>query len=149
MAKVSNIFVIPDQGNMTGGDFYDKFGNLTYFADVAALEDKTAVGADLQVSVKAHTKGAFMRDPAPSSVPATTRYVSSNIRQSKGAIPGYTVTFLSNAGAAEEEKRQFQYTGTMSALVAWLKTTAKVDIQLFGPTGTPYNPILAVQQGLV
>ena len=39
------------------------------------------------------------------------------------------------------EKRDFQYTGTMSGLVAWLKTTALVIVTIIGPSGTPYDPI--------
>ena len=112
----AHIYVIPDQGNMTGGDLYDKFGNLSFFADVTALVDKTQTGVDLTVPVKAFNRERFMRDPAPYSVSATTRYVSMNIRQTKGGIPGVTIT---------------------------LKTEANISINMFGPTGTPYDPIPA------
>jgi len=135
----AHIFVIPDQGAMKGGDLYDMFGNLTFFADVSALTDKTQTGVDKQIARAAHTRGRFMRDPAPSSVVATTVNVSVGLRQSKGATPGVVITLVSGA-----EKREFAWTGTMSALVAWLKTTAKVEIDLYGPTGTPYDPIPAV-----
>ena len=141
--KVTHIWEIPDQGAMNGGDLYDSHGNLSYFADVTGLQDKTATGADTTSTVKAHSRGSFMRDPAPSSVSATVRAYSTGLRRSKGALPGYTVTFISDAGLPGEEKRQFQYTGTMSALVAWLKTTAKMQVELVGPTGAPYNPIPA------
>ena len=135
-----HIYVIPDQGSMTGGDFYDRYGNLEYFADVAGLTDKTQTGADKLINVKAHTRGSFMRDPAPSSVSASIASVSVGIRQSKG-IPGKTVTLMSDVGLPGQEKAQFQWTGSMSALVAWLKTTAKFQVHLVGPTGTPYDPI--------
>ena len=135
-----NIYVIPDQGAMGGGNLYDKFGNLSYFADVESLVNLTKTGVDLSVSVSSYSRGRFMRDPSKSSVKATTRYLSSGLRQTKGAIPGYTITLESG-----DEKRQFQYTGTMSGLVAWLKDTAKVDINLYGPTGTPYDPIPAAE----
>ena len=138
----SNIFVIPDQGAMKGGDLYDKYGNLTFFADVSALTDKTRTGVDLQIERAGHTRGRFMRDPAPSTVAATTVNVSVGLRQSKGATPGVVVTLQSGA-----EKRDFAWTGSMSALVAWLKSTAKVEINLYGPTGTPYDPIPAVPAG--
>lgn len=141
MASTAFIWVIPDQGAMTGGDLYDKFNNLTYFADTASLTNKASTGVDKQLVVKAHTRQNFMRDPAPSNIATSSRNVSVGLRQSKGAVPGYTVTFLSDAGLPGEERRQFQYTGTMSALVAWLKTTAKMQVQLFGPTGAPYDPI--------
>jgi len=144
MASVDYIWVIPDQGAMKGGDLYDTFGNLTYFADTTALTNKAATATDKQVTVKAHTRNSFMRDPAPSNVSVSGRNFTTNIRRSKGALPGYTVTFLSDAGLPDEEKRQFQYTGTMSALYAWLKTTAKMQVQIFGPTGTPYDPIPGV-----
>ena len=140
--NATNIYVIPDQGNMKGGDLYDKFGNLTYFADVSALDDKTRTGADLSISVSAHSSSSFMGDPAPSSVSAHTRYVSTGLRRSKGGYPGVAITLSDGT-----ETRDFSYTGTMSGLVAWLKTTAKVEISLFGPTGTPYDAIPAVSAG--
>jgi hypothetical protein len=143
MASAAYIWVIPDQGAMKGGDLYDRFGNLTYFADTAGLTDKAATAADKQVTVKAHSRASFMRDPAPSNVATSSRSFTTGIRRSKGALPGYTVTFLSDAGLPGEETRQFQFTGTMSALYAWLKTTAKMQVQIFGPTGTPYDPIPA------
>ena len=136
----AHIYVIPDQGSMKGGDLYDKYGNLSYFADVAALSDKTSSGSDQQVVVAAHQRGAFMRDPAPTNITSQVRNVSVGIRQSKG-IPGRTITLISDAGLPGEEQRQFQWTGTMSALVAWLKTTAKMQINLVGPKGAPYDPI--------
>ena len=137
----SHIYVIPDQGAMKGGDLYDKFGNLSFFADVAALTDKTQTGVDKQISRSAHTRDHFMGDPAPSSVVASTVNVSVGLRQSKGATPGVTITLVSG-----DEKRDFGWTGTMSALVAWLKANAKVDINLFGSKGTPYDPIPAASE---
>ena len=137
-----HIYVIPDQGAMKGGDLYDMHGNLVYFADVTALVDKTQTGVDKQIQRVGHTRSRFMRDPAPSTVVPTTVNVSVGLRQSKGATPGVVVTLASGS-----EKREFSWTGTMSALVAWLKTTAKVQIDLYGPTGTPYDPIAAVTAG--
>ena len=143
MAATAFIWVIPDQGAMKGGDLYDHNGNLTYFADTAALTNKAASGVDKQITVKAHTRNSFMRDPAPSNVATSSRNVSVGLRQSKGAVPGYTVTFVSDKGLPGQERRQFQWTGTMSALVAWLKTSAKMQVHLYGPTGAPYDPIPA------
>ena len=134
-----HIYVIPDRGAMKGGFLYDKYTNLAYFADVTALVDKTQTGTDLAIPVKQHTRARFMGDPAPSTVSASTRNVSVNIRQTKGAIPGYTITLSDGT-----ETRQFQYTGSMSGLYAWLKTTAQQQIYLLGPSGTPYDPIPAV-----
>jgi len=139
----SNIYEIPDQGTMKGGDLYDKFGNLSFFADVTGLTDKTQTGVDLTVPVKASTRGRFMRDPAPYTVAANTRYVSMNIRQTKGGIPGVTITLVGQNVGGPIERRQFGWTGSMSALYAWLKTTANIQINMFGPTGTPYDPIPA------
>ena len=127
---------------MTGGKLYDKYGNLTFFADVTGLEDVTRTGADKESTVKAHSRDAFMGDPAPSSVGSHTRNFSVKLRQAKGAVPGYTVTLESGT-----EKRQFQWTGTMSALVAFLKSKAKVATDLYGPTGAPYDTIPAASGG--
>lgn len=137
-----HIYVIPDQGNMKGGLLYDKYSNLSYFADVTRLEDKTQTGVDLEVNVTGYSRGRFMRDPAPRSIAPQTRNVSMGIRQTKGAIPGYTVTLDDGI-----ERRRFQYTGSMSGLYAWLKTTARVDVSLYGKTGTPYDPIQASSVG--
>lgn len=134
--KVAHIWVIPDQGGMRGGDLYDTNGNLTYFADTAGLTDKTRTGVDKQVDVKAHTSSRFMRDPAPFQVRATSYERSYGNGRNKGALPGYTVTFISDAGLPGEEVRQFQYTGTLSALVAWLKTTAKMLVDVYGPSAS-------------
>ena len=133
----SNIFVIPDQGNYKGGDLYDRYGNLEYFAEVAALEDKTLGGMDMVIPVKAHTRRPYMQAKSTISIPANTRYTVGGVRQTKGAIPGVTVTLADDA-----EKRQFQWTGTMSALYTWLEANAKVSFFLYGPTGTPYDQIV-------
>lgn len=138
----TNIYVIPDAGTLKGGDLYDKFGNLGYFADVSGLEDKTQTGADIESQVKSHSRDNFMRDPAPSTVSAHTRYASVGLRRSKGGFPGVSITLSDDV-----ESRQFSYTGTMSAFVAWLKTTAKVTVTINGPTGTPYDPIAPVPAG--
>lgn len=137
----AHIYVIPDQGNLKGGDLYDKYGNLQYFADVAGLADKTTGGADLEVAVAASKRGRFMRDPDPYDVSSNTRYVSMGVRQTKGGIPGVTVTLVGPETFGKRERRQFGWTGTMSGLYAWLKTTALVEIALYGPTGTPYDLI--------
>ena len=67
------------------------------------------------------------------------RFYSIGLRQTKGALPGFNITLKDDV-----EMRVFTYDGNMSGLVAWLKTKASVDIELFGPTGTPYDPIPAV-----
>lgn len=143
MAKYTHAFVIPDQGAMKGGVLYDKFGNLEYFADVSGLQDKTKTGADKQVQVGSQTVHRFMNSNGTFTRAATIRSLSVGLRQPKGALPGYTVTLESDKELPGDEKRQFQYTGTMSALVAWLKTTAKMEVWLYGPTGTPYDGIPA------
>jgi hypothetical protein len=134
--KVAHIWEIPDQGSIRGGDLYDTNANLDYFADTTGLTDKTRTGVDKQVSVKAHTSSRFMRDPAPFQVSPTTYERSYGGGRNKGALPGYTVTLVSDAGLPSEEVRQFQYTGTLSALVAWLKTTAKMLVDVYGPRGS-------------
>tara|TARA_B100001063_G_C16420234_1_gene383796 strand:+ start:136 stop:570 length:435 start_codon:yes stop_codon:yes gene_type:complete len=138
-----HIYEIPDQGNLKGGDLYDKFGNLGFFADVAGLVDKTQTGVDLTVPVKASSRQRFMRDPAPYSVSANTRYVSMNIRQTKGGIPGVTITLVGQDIGGVIERRQFGWTGSMSAIAAWLRANANIQINMYGPTGTPYDPIPA------
>lgn len=135
----NHAYVIPDQGSMKGGVLYDKYSNLAFYADVSGLEDKTSDQRDLQVSVKSHTRAKWMGDPAPGTVAASTRNVSMGIRQAKGALPGVTI-FLS----AEGEKRAFTYSGGLSGLFSWLKTTASKEVRMFGPTGTPYDSIPAV-----
>jgi len=133
--KVTHIWEIPDQLQMRGGDLYDTYGNLAYFADTAALVDKVSNGVDKAISVKAHTASRFMRDPAPYSVSAAAYTRSYGNGRNKGALPGYEVVFVSDAGLPGEERRSFQYTGTLSALVAWLKDEAKFLVDVYGPSG--------------
>jgi len=133
--RVQHIWEIPDQLSMRGGDLYDFYGNLTFFADTGTLVDKTATGVDKAISVKAHTASRFMRDPAPYQVRATSYTRSYGNGRNKGALPGYTVVFVSDAGLPGEETRSFQYTGTLSALVAWLKDNAKLLVDVYGPSG--------------
>jgi hypothetical protein len=134
--KAQHIWEIPDQGGTRGGDLYDVNGNLDYFASTDALTDKTSTGVDKQITVKAHTSSRFMRDPAPFQVSSHTYERSYGGGQSKGALPGYKITLVSDAGLPNEEIRQFQYTGTLSALSAWLVTTAKMQVALYGPKGS-------------
>ena len=141
--KVAHIYEIPATGGMTGGDLYDKFGNLEYFADVTGLTDKTFGGVDTQYIRKAHTRDHFMRDPAPSNVQESVVILSKFNAPKKGALPGYTVQFVSDAGLPGEEIRQFQYTGTLSGLIAWLKTTAKMLVDVYGPTGALVSSVPA------
>lgn len=134
--NVTHIWEIPDQLAMRGGDLYDVYGNLTYFADTTSLTDKTNSPVDKEITVKAHTASRFMRDPAPYQRSATGYKRSFGINQMKGAMPGYTVTFVSDVGLPGEERRSFQYTGTLSALNAWLGDTAKMLVDVYGPSGT-------------
>jgi len=134
--KATHIWVIPDQGSMRGGEVYDRWGNLTFFADTAGLDDKTTTGVDKAVTVKAHTASRFMRDPAPYSVAASGYTRSYGNGQRKGAFPGVTITLVSDAGLPGEEKRDLTITCTMSAFVAWLKTTAKMYVDVYGPSGS-------------
>lgn len=133
--RVAHIWEIPDQLQMRGGDLYDTHANLTYFADTTTLTDKANNPVDKQVAVKSHTRSRFMGDVAPFSVNATAYTRSYGMGRKKGALPGYTVVFVSDAGLPGEEKRQFQYTGTLSALVSWLKDEAKMLVDVYGPSG--------------
>ncbi len=133
--KTAHVWEIPDQLQMRGGDLYDRWANLTYFANTAALVDKTASAVDKAVTVKAHTASRFMRDPAPYQVSPAGYTRSYFGTPGKGALPGYTVTFVSDAGLPGQETRRFQYTGTLSALVYWLKETTKMQVYVYWPNG--------------
>ena len=139
MAKYTNAYEIPAGAKIAGGTLYDRWGNFSYFADVSALDDKANIGADKESSVVAHSRERFMGSKGSASVKGTTRYYSVGLRQTKGALPGFNITLTDGT-----ELRTFTYDGNMSGLVAWLKTKAKVDIEMFGPTGAPYDPIKAV-----
>ena len=133
------IYVIPAQasGKYKGGELWDRYDNFQYFADVEGLDEKVSGGqVDKEIEVRAHSRLPYLNAKAQISVPKTTRYVAMGINQPKGAKPGYTVTLVDS-----DEKRQFQYTGSMSALYVWLKANAAVDVTLYGPTGAPKDPI--------
>ena len=133
--KVAHAWEIPDQNTLRGGVLYDRNGNLEYFADTTGLTDKTSTGAEKSVAVKSTTAVRFMRDTAPFTRQATGYDRVYGGGRNKGALPGYTVTFVSDAGTISEEVREFQYTGTLSALTEWLKGTAKFLVDVYGPSG--------------
>ena len=134
--KVAKVYEIPDQGGIRGGDLYDVHDNLTYFADVTSLVEKSSTAVDKTVNVKASSAQRWMRDPAPFQRTAFSYERSYGGGRNKGALPGYTITLVSDAGLPGEERRQFQYTGTLSAFDAWLTTTAKMLIDVYGPSGS-------------
>ena len=144
MAKATNIYVLPTQNTKyQGGKIYDKFGNLKWFADVEALEDVAATGGtDSEFERAAHKRLPYLNSQVEISVPKTTVNVVTGVNQSKGALPGYTFTL-----EAEDEKRDFTTTASVSAVYSWLKTTAKKEITMYGPSGTPKDPIPAVGNG--
>ena len=136
MAKYQHAYVIPDVGPWKGGVLYDKFDNFKYFADVSGLTDQTKTGADKIIPVKQHSKKYYMQSQGQYTVSATNAYKSVGVQLLKGAIPGHTITLVSGA-----EKRQFQYDGNDSQLYAWIKANAKVIIDMYGKSGTPYVQI--------
>lgn len=141
-AHIWQITGFGDSSNFGGGDLYDRYGNFDYFADTTGLVDKTQTGIDKSSDVGGYTRSYFMNSNGQASVRRFTRYFMSGVRQTKGAIPGKTITLVSG-----DEQRQFQITCTMSRLVEFLKANAKVEISLFGPKGTPYDPIPAAEGG--
>ena len=141
MAATAHVYVLPDQTVYQGGKIYDRFGNLEYFADVSALSDEAASGGtDVVSEVKAHTRLPYMNSKAAISIPKHDRNVMTGVRQSKGALPGKRFTLVTAL-----EKRDFTTTARMSAVYAWLKTTAKLDVTMYSEGGTPYDPIKAVE----
>ena len=144
MAKAENIYVLPDQATVyKGGKIYDKYGNLSYFADVSGLEDLAASGGtDSVFTRKAHKRLPYLNSKAEISVPQTTVNVVTGISQGKGALPGYTFTLSDGT-----EKRDFTTTASVSAVYSWLKTTAKKEITMYGPSGSPKDPIPVAEGG--
>ena len=136
MAKYAHAFVIPDGAKIPGGVLYDKYGNLEFFADVAALEDKANDPSDYEREVRNHEKSYYMGSIAKYGVKLHTAYGSQGIQLIKGATPGVPITLQSG-----DEKRDFMYSGNQSGLYAWLKDKAKVVITMYGSKGTPYQDI--------
>lgn len=136
MAKYQHAYVIPDGLKIKGGILYDRWSNFAYFADVTSLSDKALEAVDKETPVKQFNKSRFMNSKGKISVSPTTRYYSTGLRQSKGALPGFTITL-----ADDDQRRQFTYDGNISGFVVWLKQNALVNIDLFTKTGTPYMQI--------
>lgn len=135
----SHIYVLPENAAYGSPEVWDKWGNLAHFADVTGLADKvTDGGADAVIPVKAHSRKPYLNSKVEISVSAQTRNVMTGVRQTKGAIPGKTVTLVS-----PEEKRQFQVVGSLSGFYGWLMDNNLVEVQMYGPSGTPYDPIAA------
>ena len=145
MAKYSHAYVIPDQGEqnqLRGGILYDKWDNFEWFATTDALEDQSQLAIPRTSEVKAHSKSRFMNSKGKSSVPKHNRNFVSGILQSKGALPGHTITLQANDDLGGEEMRDFTYDGGNSALYEWLKTNCKRNLTMYGERGTPYVPIV-------
>lgn len=137
----AHIYIIPDAGNLKGGELWDRYGNLEYFVDVSSLTDKTKEESEpIEMEIPAHKRKPYLNAKALISVPGHKRHANVGINQPKGAIPGYTVTFTDSV-----EKRQFQYTGTLSGLYAFCKDNAAVNLTIYGPTGAPKDPIAVVE----
>jgi hypothetical protein len=144
-AHIWQITGFGDSSNFGGGDIYDRYGNFDYFADTTGLVDKTQTGIDKSSDVGGFTRSHFMNSAGQSSVRRFDRYFMTGIRRTKGAIPGKTITLVSGS-----EQRQFQITCSISRLVEFLKANAKVEITMYGPKGTPYDPIpVAAENGAV
>lgn len=138
MAKYTNAYVIPAVGPVPGGVLYDKYGNFSYFADVSSLVDKTQTPTDLVISRSGAQVEYYMRSKGKFSRAGGDAYRTVGIQLTKGAIPGVTVRLVSGA-----ETRQFQYEGNLSSLYNWIKNNANVDVDMYGPSGTPYVEIPA------
>ena len=132
----TKIWEINDGGVYGEGKIFDRWDNLKFFVKTDGLTDLTKTGKDVVSTVKAHSRPAYMGAKSKSSVQSHSRYSMQGVRQTKGAIPGYTVTLVGG-----DEKRQFQFTGNMSALVQYVKDNAKIEVTIYGKRGTPYDPI--------
>ena len=138
--KVKQIYTIPDTGTYQGGKLYDRWDNFKYFADVTGLESSDEGQADATYSVKSHTRLPYMRAKSTISVAQHARKVMTGVRGTKGALPGYTITLEDDT-----EKRNFQWTGSMSCMYAFLLDKAKVDVVLYGKRGTPYKEVIKAE----
>jgi len=142
MAKYSHAYVIPDQGDLKGGILYDKWDNFEWFATTDSLDDQASLAIDRTSEVQAHPRSRFMNSKGKSSVPKHSRNFTSGILQSKGALPGHTITLQANDDLGGEEIRDFTYDGGNSALYKWLQTNCKRNMTMYGERGTPYVPIV-------
>ena len=137
MAASTNVYVLPDQDIYNGGKIYDRWGNLSYFADVDSLADEvTDGGADSVFEVGAHSRLPYINSKAEISVKKHDRAVVTGVRQTKGALPGKVFTLQD-----DKEMRDFTTTATLSAVYTWLKKEAKVNLTMYSDKGTPYDPI--------
>ena len=138
----AHIWVLPENAAYGAPEVWDRWGNLEYFATVDSLEDKvTDGGTDAVVSVKAHGRKPYLNSKVEISVKEQTRHVMTGVRQTKGAKPGQTVTLV-----AGDEKRQFQVVGSLSGFYGWLMTNRVTEVRMYGPSGTPYDPIPAPEE---
>ena len=136
-------YEIPDGGTngVKGGTLYDVWGNFDQFADVTGLETSSQDNVEKSVSIGAHKRERFMRDPAPANISAKTLKYVRGIQRSKGGLPGYSITLQATIND-KVETRQFTFDGAQTGLYLFMQEKCKQDTLMWGKTGNPYEPII-------
>lgn len=114
--------------------------NINYFI-TTPLQPVSQTGAtDKQVTFGASTARQYPGDPTPVSRSGGVRtFIHDPGRRSGNALPGKKFWLVSDAGLPGEERRQFTFQGNLTDLHAWLTGHAKMQIDLYGPSGARYT----------
>lgn len=114
--------------------------NINFFLKTPLAPVSAAGVTNKQASVSAHTRRQYPGDPTPSNVGASAReFIYDPGARNGSALPGKNFWLVADAGLPGEERRQFTYQGRMVDLHAFLVGQAKMQLELYGPTGKHYR----------
>ena len=109
--------------------------NINYFLKTTLEPDSAAGVTNVQTNVKSHTRRQYVGDTTLINVSASTReYMVDPGRKSGSALPGSP--FVVSDGT---ETRQFRLVGDFMDVHALFVGDAKMDLDLYSPTGTRYS----------
>jgi len=135
MASAAHTFEVPGGKPCT---IYGETANINYFLHGDLDPDAEVGPSNSQASVPAHTRRQYPGDTSTISVSASTReFLVDPSAKNGSALPGRTFVLKERGG--NEEKRQFTFKGRIMDLNAFIRSTASVDMYMYGPTGKRYT----------
>ncbi len=114
----------------TGNAIYAETANINYFLTTPLTPASAAGAQNKTASVKAHTRRRYPGDPTPSNVAISNKeFLYDPGRRNGSATPGSP--FILDDGI---EKRRFTYTGSFTALHAFLVGDASKNLKCYSPS---------------
>ena len=114
--------------------------NINYFLNTPLTPAGSGSAATKQAAVSAHTRRQYPGDSTPINVSSSQREFLYDPGAKNGtALPGKNFVLVGDAGLPAEERRQFTYQGRFVDLHSFLVSNAKMQVQLYSPSGKRYT----------